>query len=200
MPQPSPYQRVGTTAYDVTEAGVATCHYVKYDGSDDSMSTAAIDFTATDKMSVFAGVRMLSGAQGTIMELSSNVNTGAGTFGVFTGFPATNDLQFYSNGTAGMGAVSAFAPPVSNVQTSLGNISGDRATLRVNGAQVAQNTGDQGTGNYGNYPLFIGRRNNSNLPFNGKDYGILVVGKAVTPTEITDTETWLAAKTSGVSI
>jgi len=61
-------------------------------------------------------------------------------------------------------------------------------------------TGDQGTGNFGNYALFIGRRNNATLPFNGKDYGLIVVGKAATTTEITDTETWLAAKTSGVTL
>ena len=84
--------------------------------------------------------------------------------------------------------------------TGLGDISGDLATLRINGTQAAQVTGDQGTGNFGNYPLFIGRRNNAALPFNGKDYGIVIVGKAASAGEITDTETWLAARTAQVTL
>ena len=52
------------------------------------------------------------------------------------------------------------------------------AALRINGSQVAQVTTDQGTGNYGSNVLFIGRRNNAEFPFNGKDYGIVFVGKA----------------------
>ena len=204
MAQPTQYQRVGTTAYDITESGVATCHYVQYDGSDDSMSTAAIDFTATDKMSVFAGVRKLSdAATAVLLEHSASIDNNNGTF-LLTA-PSGNGAvshRFSSKGTVlvDAGAGTFAVAPISSVLSGLGNISGDVVTLRRNGTQVAQSTLDQGTGNYGNYPMFIGRRNNATLPFNGKDYGILVVGKAVTPTEITDTETWLAAKTSGVTL
>ena len=198
----TPYQRT-TTAYDVTESGVATCHYVQYDGSDDSMSTAAIDFTATDKMSVFAGVRKLSDAAiSAIIGLSGTPTASAGTFELLS--PTTNggtNYRMWSGGTSYAGASAAgYGAPISNVVTGLGDISGDRATLRINGAQVAQDTADQGTGNFGNYPLYIGRRNNATLPFNGKDFGIIVVGKAASAGEITDTETWLAAKTSGVTL
>ena len=194
------YQRV-TTAYDVTESGVATTHYVQYDGSDDSMSTAAIDFTGTDRMSVFAGVRKLSdAATGMVAETGSGgVN---GTFAL----EAPNSVipasyRWTPRGTASASvSVTGFAAPISTVLTGLDDISGDTSTLRVNGTQVAQSTADQGTSNFGNLPLFIGRRNNATLPFNGRDYGIIIVGKAASAGEITDTETWLAARTAQVTL
>jgi len=200
-PTATNYQRV-LSAYDITESGVATTHYVQYDGSDDSMSTAAIDFTATDKMSVFAGVRKLSdAATGTLIEFSASLTTNNGSFFIQAPTGANDRYGFTSKGTVAAATfATGYGSPISNIVTGLGDISGDLATLRANGVQAAQSTGDQGTGNFGNYPLFIGRRNNTLTPFNGRDYGIIVVGKAASSTEITDTETWLAAKTSGVTI
>ena len=195
------YQRVGT-AFDVTEAGVPTVHYVQYDGTDDSFSTSSIDFSATDKMSVFAGVRKLSdAAQGVLAELSATIVSNNGSFLLAAPDGATATFGFDSKGTTQVDAVaSSLTAPITRLVTGLADIAGDTTTIRINGVQADQDTGDQGTGNYGNYPLFIGRRNNATLPFNGRDYGILVVGKAVTPTEITNTESYLAANTSGVSI
>jgi hypothetical protein len=196
------YQRVGT-AFNVTEAGVATVHYVEYNGIDDSFSTSSINFTATDKMSVFAGVRKLSdAAQGIFVELSASTLSNNGTFNM----QAPSDAgfaryRFTSKGTISSGDfASGYAAPISSVLTGLGDISGDTSTLRVNGIQVSQATTDQGTGNFGNYPLFIGRRNNATLPFNGRDYGIIIVGKNASASEITNTESYLASNTSGVTL
>ena len=90
---------------------------------------------------------------------------------------------------------SPFAAPITNVTTGIGNISGDIATLRVNGVQAATSTADQGAGNFGNYPLFIGRRNNASLPFNGRLFSLIVRGAASSVTEIADTELWVNART-----
>jgi hypothetical protein len=196
----TPYQRV-TTAYDITESGVPTCHYVQYDGSDDSMSTAAIDFTATDKMSVFAGVRKTGTALSVLAELSST-GANAGAFTLQAPFTAAPDgYQFGASGTTFRQASAVgYTAPISNILTGLGDISGDLVTLRIDGTQEAQTTTDLGTGNYGNYPLFFGRRNNATLPFSGKDYGIIVVGKAASAGEISDTELWLSDKTAEVDV
>jgi hypothetical protein len=119
----------------------------------------------------------------------------------FPGASGVDSYSWLSKGTLiSTAGANGFAAPITNVVTGLGDISGDRSTLRVNGTQVAQATGDQGTGNFGNYPLFIGRRNDTNLPFNGRDYGIIVVGKTASATEITKTESYLAANTSGVTL
>ena len=196
------YQRV-TTAFDVTEAGVNTCHYCQYDGSDDGMVTNSIDFSGTDKMSVFAGVRKLSDAvQGAIIESSTGLQNGS--LGFWTGGPilAGANYHFNSRGNATGTAITptSYAAPITNVLTGLGDISGDTATIRVNGVQVAQTTTDQGTGNYGNYPLYIGRRGGISLPFAGRDYGILITGKLANATAIATTEMWLANKTAGVNL
>ncbi len=53
------YQRVNTnTDYDT----VGFPKYLKFDGVDDSLATNSIDFSATDEMTVWSGVRKLSDA------------------------------------------------------------------------------------------------------------------------------------------
>ena len=197
----TPYQKV-VTAFEVTEAGVPTCHYCAYAGAN-SMATAAIDFTATDKMSVFTGVRKLSdAAQAAFIGLSIAPSTNSGTFelsapgGGLSGEPYNLRSRGTSNSFASAGI--GYSAPITNIITALGDIAGDLATLRINGSQVAQATTDQGTGTFGNYPLYLGRRGGSTLPFNGRDYGILVVGKATSADEISITEAWLAANTPTV--
>jgi len=197
------YQRV-TTASDVTEAGVASCHYVQYDGTDDSMSTAAIDFTSTDAMSVFAGVfKRTDTGLGTVLELSADVNNTNGAFALRA--PSGSSAATYSYVSRGSAVVfltspTSYATPRYNLVTGLSDISDDQLVIRVNGAQVASSTSDQGTGNYGNHQLFTGRRNNTNFPFAGRDYGLIVVGKAVSAGDLASTETWLADKTPGVTL
>jgi hypothetical protein len=203
----TPYQKV-VTAFEVTEAGVPTCHYCAYAGAN-SMATAAIDFTATDKMSVFAGVRKSleftteSNGQ-TILETSADAAANNGSFILngSVGYSTGRRFAFVTKASGTLEAASStsatFNAPISVVATGLGDISGDSRTLRLNGTQVAQNTADQGTGNYGNYPLYIGRRNNATFPFTGRDYGIVVVGKAASADEINITEAWLAANTPTV--
>ena len=192
------YQRVNTaTDYDTT----GFLPYLRFDGVDDSLSTNSISFTSTDKMSVFAGVRKLSdAARGMIAELGNDT-----TQSFQINAPSSPGAS-YSFGSRGSGALApavfnnvSVAAPTTNTLTGLGDIAGDLATLRINGAQVAQSAVDQGTGNYGNYPLFIGRRNNAAVPFNGQLYSMVIVGKAVTAGELTNTEKFVATKT-GVTL
>lgn len=197
------YQRV-TTAFDVTEAGVASCHYCQYDGTDDSMSTAAIDFTSTDAVSVFAGIRKSSDAAlGTVLEFGTDSTNNNGSFALRSpNTTASAAYSYVSRGTAVSLTTSptSFAAPRYNLLTGLSDISADQSVLRVNGVQVSSNTADQGAGTYANQALFIGRRNNTGLPFSGRDFGMLVVGKAVSAGDLASTETWLAAKTPGVTL
>lgn len=193
-----PYQRVNT-ATDYDTAGFP--HYLKFDGIDDSLSTNSIDFTATDKMTVCAGVRKLSdAAQGILVELSSSTAANNGSFDIRAPIGAA-DYGFRSKGTALVSAPSlaAYAAPTTNVLTGIGNISGDQAILRVNGTQAASNTADQGAGNFGNYPLYIGRRNGASLPFKGHIYSLIVRGAQTDDAHLTHAEKYLAYK-SGVTL
>ena len=192
------YQRVNT-ATDYDYAGFPP--YLKFDGTDDSMATGSIDFTGTDKMFVAAGVRKLSDAASAILlEYSNDINNYAGTFGMYPqGIGASAAYISGSRGTVYSGSnfatATPFNAPITNVVTSICAISTDKNILRINGTQAASSTADQGTGNYGNYPLYIGRRGGSTLPFNGRLYSLVVCGKLASAAEITATEAWVNQKT-----
>ena len=192
------YQRVNTaTDYDTTGFPL----YLRADGVDDGMVTNSINFTATDKMTVWAGVRKLSdAAAGAFVELSPNINTNTSVFGIFApANSATGDYSFRSKGTADSGSsgtsAAMYPQPITNVLTGIGNISGDSAILRINGTQAASSTVDQGSGNFGNYPLYLFRRGGTTLPFNGRFYSLIVRGAASTTAQIEATEAYVNSRT-----
>jgi hypothetical protein len=189
------YQRV-TDQYNVTEAGVPSVSYLFFDGVNDSLATPTIT-PGVDKAQVFAGVRKL-GIDGVVAELSASTSVNNGAFLVYT---PGNNYRFTSRGTiAAIAAGGQGTPPVTSVVTGLGDISGDNATLRVNGTQAAQDTADQGTGNYLAYPLFIGGRNSASLFFSGHLYSLIArFGPNLDTGQISSTETWVASRT-GITI
>lgn len=176
-----------------------TNYYLSFDGVDDIMFTGNIDLSGTDAISVFSGLRKISDTNfGMLVELSRTVSASNGSF--FITMPQTagvGDSRFNPKGT--VAAVASCVPgsaPVSLVYTALADISDDLATIRLNGSQVAQSTSDQGTGNFGSWPLFIGGRGSAtNFYYNGRLYSLIVLGRAATGTEITDTEAWVNGKT-----
>ena len=200
MAEPRVYQRVGNATvtpsdYDVSVGKLA----LVFDGVDDWLVTNTIT-PGIDKAQVFAGVRKLSDAElGVAAELGTDAQDGS----FFLAIPATASpsLQFFSRGTANAFATanSGYAAPITNVVTGLGDVSGDSAILRINGAQAASSTADQGTGNYGNYPLYIGRRGGTTLPFNGQIYSLIVRFGANLPADtIASTESWVNWKTGAL--
>jgi hypothetical protein len=194
------YQRIADQ-YTYDSNGFPT--YLRFDGVDDSMYTpASINFSGTDKMSVFAGVRKLSDVSaGCLVELSSNYSANDGTFTGFapgSNFPTGYDWPYRGTATVATPGFAAEAP-TTNVISSAYNISAPSAVIRSNGAQVSSATTGAGTGNFGNYPLFIGRRNNATFPLNGHLYSLITVGTQLQSGSITATEQYVAGKT-GVQI
>jgi hypothetical protein len=193
------YQRVVDAAtYDT--AGFLP--YLEFNGLSWSMSTNSIDFSAvpTDKMTVWAGVRKQADpVYGCLAELSANDNLNNGAFSLFA--PALGDgfsYSFASKGTIKVAVgpgISAYPAPITSVVAGISNISGPAVTLRVNGVQAATSTSSQGTGNFGNYPLFIGQRAASSLPFNGWLTSLIVRGAQSTQSQIEATESWVNGKT-----
>jgi hypothetical protein len=189
------YQRV-TTATDYDTAGFPL--YLRFDGTDDCLFTGNVDFSATDEVTVCAGVRKLSdAATGTIAELSASLAANAGVFSVFAPVSAGATYTFASKGSIQAVATTAtvFASPITNILSGIGDISGDSAALRVNGTQAAISTVDQGTGNYGTYPLFIGGRSDSSLRFNGRLYQLVVRGALTGTPVLEQLEGFVNAKT-----
>lgn len=171
--------------------------YLSFDGVDDFLVTPTIT-PNIDKVQVFAGVRKLSDVgNGGLVELSAAADANDGAFFLRAPSGGLANYQFLSGGTLTVAATaSPFVAPISNVLTGLGDISGDLVTLRVNGVQAAQFTADQGTGNFLAYPLYIGRRGGTSLPFNGQLYSLIArFGANLDADTISNTETWVNSKT-----
>jgi hypothetical protein len=198
------YQRIAAaTDYDTT----GFLPYLQFDGVDDAMTTNSIDFTATDKMTVFAGVRKLSDAtEGMLVELSAVVGSNAGSFlmalpGNIGGLGPNMVLGL--NGTAAAYSdARTYTAPITGVWQASFDIA--QATVaneiqqRVNGAvptSISYLGANAGTGNFGNYPLFIGARNQTGTYFNGWLTSLIVRGAQSTQSQIEATESWVNGKT-----
>lgn len=176
-------------------------YYLEYNGTSSSMATASVDFSGTDKMTVVAGVRKLSDAgAGVFLEQSSDsISVNNGVIGMFLPPAAAATVYFASKGTIRGPVVTATsAAPVGLVLTGSGDISGDSTILRVNGVPGSVSV-DQGTGNYGNYPLYFGSRAGTSLFFSGHEYLTIIRGAQNTDAQ-TELAERLAALRSGVTL
>jgi hypothetical protein len=201
------YQRVVDAA---TYDAVGFLPYLQFDGLSWSMGTNSIDFSATDKMAVWAGVRKLSDASATnyqtTVELSASAGINNGSFAEYSSGNVNGELGFYLRGTATVGfEPTTYNAPITLVTATSYDISqlvvAAEIKPRINGVlnQTGASGTDAGTGNFGNYPLFIGARNNASSFFNGWLTSLIVRGAQSTQGQIEATESWVAGKT-GVSL
>ena len=174
-----------------------TYHWLQFDGVDDGLSTAAINFTATDKMSVFAGVQKTSGAGfQTLVELGSGaVENG---FSIFAPNSNNNNFDFRLAANPRETAP-VYPPPTTKVLSVLYDIAGttasDEVSANINASNVALTGSTLASGMFINSALNIGRRSGGTLPFNGNIYSLIVRGALSSAQEIDDTEAWVNGKT-----
>jgi hypothetical protein len=202
--EPSAYQRVGST-FDVTEAGQPDNWFLSFDGVDDFMQTPSIDFTGTDKMSVFAGVRKLSDGVASNIVTTGSAFAQSGRFELRSSRDATPTYALFYSGTTWPGItnlpqVTGFPAPHTGIVTGFANISTSLpAFLRVNSVQ-SNATGSGGIGNFANEPLSIGSRGGTSLFFNGHIYSLIVRGALTDEATIERTEKYVANRTAGVTL
>ena len=189
-----PYQRVDTaTSYD----SVGFPAGLRWNGSNSWMQNASVDFSGTNKLSVFVGVRKLSDAAiGVISELSVGSPFSNGSFVMYTPDAGGNNTLLYSSrGTAGASrTVGSLVAPITMVATGQSDISAPSIDLRVNKVSASTNTTSQGTGNYGNYPAYFGARAGSSLFFNGLTFSNIAIGIALSASQIAAFESWTNSK------
>ena len=192
------YQRViSNTAYDT----VGFPHYLRFDGVDDSLQTGNIDFTTTDKMSVVAGALKNAdiGGTGVFLELGSNIATVNGSFALWLPHSGdgTPNASFSSRSATTTSYAVGTSWPAPATAVMAGVVNGTRVVLRKDGVAFASTV--HTSTSYGNYPLYIGRRNNAGLPFNGHLYQLGIRGAATTDYV---TQTWekTVAKKTGVNL
>ena len=177
-------------------------NYLEFDGSDDFLQTNSIDFTAANKMSLFAGLECTGNATiGAVLETGSNYTNPTGGFGVMCPYSiGTNSVAILaSSGGAAVHSVGASAP---SVLTYTGFIdlnkttAKDQVKMRVNGAyDTASRMGLAGNGNLANVPMYIGRRGGTSIPFNGHIYSLISVGRLTTDEDTLELEKELAKRT-----
>jgi hypothetical protein len=176
--------------------------YLDFNGTTNTLATAAINFAATDKITAFAGLRKLSDAVTMVFELSPTADTNVGSFALLTyaneyaqrvkGSVANYIEIDYANGTA----------PVSHVVTASYSLAAasavTAATLRINAAPVAGASAGLALpplgGNFGSYSLYLGSRAGASLFHNGRLYGLIVRG-AESSQEIAMAERYMNGKT-----
>jgi len=201
------YQRVGAaTSGSSSSAGTADYdatgfpYYLKFDGTDDFLVSGNISPGSVDKAQVFAGVRKVTDSESYQVIAESSYDTGFNN-GAFVLATNVGTYGIFSKGTVlASASATGYSAPITNVVASLLDISGDLATLRANGAQVSQSTANQGTGNFGSYPLYVGVRYGTTtrtLLLNGHLYSLILRFSATNmdAATIAATETWVNQRT-----
>lgn len=180
-------------------------YYLLFDGVDDCLMTENVDFSSGNEIILVAGVRKLSDAKsGMVCELSTSAETSLKAFAMLA--PASNGAYHYNFRSLGTGGLSSGTPAVTNypaphsaVLTAKGKISSSLCSLTINRATTTSDNSSQGTGNYGNYPIYIGMRAGTSLAFNGHIYSLIGIARLAISTEITNAENAIA-KNVGVTL
>lgn len=179
-----------------------TSHWLQFDGVDDSFGASAFGWGSDEASVIFGITRTSDSAIGCLFETSTNSGSSGGTLALFAPNATLNAgvYDFRSKGTAQVFCTpSGFPAPHSALLTATSKIGSDIARLRVNGALVSQNAGDQGTGVFGTHPMFIGRRTNSNFPFMGRFYGAILARRVLSDAELGSSEGWMAGRMGGAA-
>lgn len=182
------YQRV-SAANDYDTVGFP--RRLRFDGVDDSMQTAVIDWSSTNRLSAWVGVRKVSDAtMGIVFESGTDSGTVAGTFAARAPGGAANDsFYFISSGTAiSPKFVNGYAAPSTVVLSAVADIAGDSLAVRVNGSDSTPATADQGTGNYTAQVLYLGSRAGTGSRLWGAIHGLLLVGATATASQLSAME------------
>ena len=205
------YQRVGAAVTGTTNPAVTGVPdydtagfplYLKFDGVDDSLSTSSIDFSATDKMTVFHGHRIIGTAYGVL------VNGPVSTFATFQS--VVHDSSKYqgnitTNASSGYW-IAETAAIYSSPRTDISSILLDTAQVgatnavkyRLNGTLLSMTGvigGSPSNVNFGNMPLTIGMYAGNSNRFNGHLYSLIVRGALSNSVDITNTEAYINSKT-----
>ena len=187
------YQGINTaTDYDADPSKFPA--YLRFDGVDDAMQTGNIDFTGTDKMTVWAGVTKIGDAvRNPIIEV--------GGYGVAQGFglysspqSAANQMQAFHAAANEVHVYAAGTPPNANYVLGLqSDLSAPKIAIRRSGVAAAESTASPGVGTYGNLPASIGS-GTGGFYFNGRLYSLIVRGAQTPLSQIEATEAYIKQK------
>ena len=172
-----------------------------YATTDDAMSTASIDFSSGDEMSVFAGVTKESDAAAqNLVELSDNFNSYTDGFLVATNNGTAAQMAASVKGNVGYN--SSYWADSASPQTGVYTFGFDKgatteiAFIRKIGVSqsLTNNLSSNNTNNFGNRPLYLFARNNASAFYTGRLYSLIVRNALTTGDELANTESYVATK------
>jgi hypothetical protein len=180
----TPFQRVGTTALDVTEAGKRDLYYLQFNGSTSTMQSNNINLTTLTEATAIAGLRNLSNAT-RAMYFGFGNPAEANASGVFDmGAPNANGENNFGGGvklTSASGRTYStpanFPAPRTAVITAKCDvtIANNPMAVRVDGENqipLTYSGGLDAGANLGNFPVHLGARNSNTLWFAGRIYSV----------------------------
>ena len=185
-------------------------YYLDFDGVDDSLSTAAVDFTATDAISTFVGVTGDSPRTNNsrIFIVSSDLTWSAtdGGCSIMSGDGSTDSVRALLYG-ASINQTTRVSDsfPYTRVLTALFDAgaasAADEISFRADGAVIDTGSAtDSGITSFGLQQIYISKyATASSGYFGGRIYGLVIRGATSDSAEVSDAETYLAAK-SGVTL
>ena len=195
----TPYQRV-TTVFDVTESGKRSIYGLWADGIDDGMQTPSIDFSGTDKVTVFwAGQKLSDAGPGLIASLGLLTSREWRLFGPHA---ATPTFQMSSRGNGASRAAtspSSFPSGQHHIVVGQAQISAPMVNLRIDGQGIASDSASQGSLNYSNTAIRLFAFGSSYY-FTGQTFALIVAGDNYPLSTIQEVEKILAKYTPGVTL
>lgn len=179
-------------------------YYLEFDGSDDFLQTSNIDFTATDKVSLFAGMQMVSvDSIGYLVNFGRYDTTNKGLFHVrapqSAGVKTTSLYTLGSSNTRALAIYGAIALGENFVLSAISHTNPEKSVLKINRGVSIEDISADSTGNFGMYPLHIGRFAGEMHAFNGHIYSLIGIGRLATGNETAAIEKELAKRT-GVTL
>jgi hypothetical protein len=177
--------------------------YFSFDGTNDQITTADIDLSNTNKVTVSCWVKVLNyrevnGSSNIVFEFSSNFNSNGGTFvaAFADGSPGYSSLYPVALGIRGNVSynLAGYSKTLVNdlswhhwtciFDTSL---SGNENTLYIDGVlrtAISTPLQSDNSSNFGNFKLFIGNRDTSSIAGNANISQVQIYNRALTPQEI----------------
>lgn len=192
-----PYQGVNTaTDYDADPAKFPA--YLRFDGVDDALQTGNIDFTSTDKMTVWAGVQWNNFGDTTGHTVVNHNSTGFNSFFIMAPAITANAISLgISGSSASMGRteVGLSAGAYTAVLTQAASLTPASLELRRNSLAAGTVVGSTGGGSFANAPLFIGSQSGGAARFfNGRLYSLIVRGAQTPLSQIEAAELYIKQK------
>jgi hypothetical protein len=164
-------------------------------------SVNTIDMTATNNVTICAGVTRDTASTGCIVEHTANAGTTNGGYWLF--FDGGNVYSTFGKGSLAFSAntfvtTAAITAPNTRVLVATNPID-SFSKIRENTVSRTAVSSTKGTGNYANATLYIGSRANTSEYIDGNIYSLFAYTDIKTGADLTAIETYLAEK-SGVTL